>query len=103
MGACDGTEYSGYQCCKLCNGTVELLVTTSVGPRIIRYGFPGQENILGECPDAVVSTELGSRPSWATGSPTAAIASGTRPSPSPAPTCPTTGRSRPAARAGRSI
>ena len=59
MGACDGAEYGGYQCCKLCNGAVELLVTTSVGPRIIRYGFPGQDNILGECPDAVVSTELG--------------------------------------------
>jgi hypothetical protein len=46
-------------CYRLSNGTIELIVTTQVGPRILRYGFPGDENILGEVPDAVVETELG--------------------------------------------
>src|SRR5258707_1309849 len=46
-------------CYKLSNGTVELIVTTDVGPRINRYSFPGEDNILAEMPDAVVKTELG--------------------------------------------
>ena len=46
-------------CYRLSNGTVEAIVTTDVGPRIIRYGFPGEENILGEVPDSVIKTELG--------------------------------------------
>lgn len=53
-------EYLGFaDCQKLSNDTVEVVVTTEVGPRIIRYAFPGGENILGECPDASVKTELG--------------------------------------------
>jgi hypothetical protein len=46
-------------CYKLSNGVVELIVTTRVGPRIIRYAFLDEENILGEVPDAVVETALG--------------------------------------------
>lgn len=46
-------------CYKLSNGTVELVVTTNVGPRILRYAFCDEENILGEAPGAVVKTELG--------------------------------------------
>jgi len=47
-------------CRKLANGEVEAVVTTDLGPRILRYGFPGQENILGLCPpEAKVTTELG--------------------------------------------
>src|SRR5215210_5282113 len=46
-------------CYKLSNGTVEVIVTTDVGPRIIRYSFPGEDNILAEMPDAVVKTDLG--------------------------------------------
>jgi hypothetical protein len=46
-------------CYKLSNGTVEVIVTTDVGPRIIRYSFPGDDNILAEMPDAVVKTDLG--------------------------------------------
>lgn len=46
-------------CYKLSNGTVELIVTTDVGPRIIRYSFPGEDNILAELPDTVVKTEFG--------------------------------------------
>ena len=46
-------------CYRLSNGTVEVVVTTDVGPRIIRYAFIGQDNILGEFPDLKVTTELG--------------------------------------------
>jgi hypothetical protein len=46
-------------CYKLSNAAVELIVTTNVGPRILRYAFRDEENILGEVPDAVVKTELG--------------------------------------------
>jgi len=46
-------------CLKLSNGRVELIATTDIGPRILRYGFPGQDNILGECPEAAVQTPLG--------------------------------------------
>ena len=53
-------EYLGQpNCQKLSNGTVEAIVTTDVGPRVIRYGFPGGDNILGEWPDAAVPTEFG--------------------------------------------
>ncbi len=31
---------------KLSNGTVELIATLDVGPRVIRYGFAGGENML---------------------------------------------------------
>ena len=46
-------------CQKLSNGSVEVVVTTDVGPRVIRYAFPGGENILGECPENALETELG--------------------------------------------
>lgn len=46
-------------CYRLSNGTVEVIVTTDVGPRIIRYAFPGEDNIFAEIPDTVVKTELG--------------------------------------------
>ena len=43
-------KYNGWDCIRLTNGTVEALVTRSVGPRIIRYGLVGGENILCEIP-----------------------------------------------------
>ncbi len=46
-------------CYRLSNGTVEVVVTSDAGPRIVRYGFAGAENILAELPDAVLTTELG--------------------------------------------
>jgi hypothetical protein len=51
-------------CYKLTNGTVEVIVTTDIGPRIIRYGFPGDENILGEVPNSVIKTKLGDWKPW---------------------------------------
>ncbi len=46
-------------CYRLSNGTVELVFTTDVGPRVVRYCFAGGANVLGECPEASVETELG--------------------------------------------
>ena len=46
-------------CYRLANARVEVVVTTDVGPRIIRYAFVDQENVLGEVPDEVIRTELG--------------------------------------------
>ena len=46
-------------CYRLSNGTAELVFTTDVGPRILRYSLAGGENVLGECPEASVKTELG--------------------------------------------
>jgi hypothetical protein len=51
-------------CLRLSNGTVEVVVTTAIGPRIIRYAFAGEDNILGEVPDDVVKTELGMWKPW---------------------------------------
>ena len=46
-------------CYRLSNDTVELIVSTDVGPRIFRYGFRDAENMLGEVPEASIVTELG--------------------------------------------
>ena len=51
-------------CRRLSNDTVEVVVTTDVGPRIIRYGFLGGDNALGECPETKVETELGEWRPW---------------------------------------
>jgi hypothetical protein len=51
-------------CYKLSNGTVEVIVTTDIGPRIIRYGFVGEDNIFGEIPEMKVPTELGDWRPW---------------------------------------
>jgi hypothetical protein len=43
--------YQGWpRCYRLWNDAVELIVTTDVGPRVIRFGFTG-ENELGEFPE----------------------------------------------------
>lgn len=45
-------EKTGYQgwpnCYRISNGEVELVVTTDVGPRVIRYGFVGGRNVFKE-------------------------------------------------------
>jgi hypothetical protein len=51
-------------CYRLANKSVEVVVTTDVGPRIIRYAFVGEENILAEMPDDAVKTELGVWKPW---------------------------------------
>ena len=41
--------YRGWpNCCRISNGKVELIVTTDVGPRVIRFGFVGGQNLFKE-------------------------------------------------------
>ncbi len=48
---CEVIPYGGWaNCVRLTNGRTELVVTTDVGPRIIRYGKPGGQNFLKEYP-----------------------------------------------------
>lgn len=51
-------------CQRLSNGTVEVVVTTDVGPRVARYALAGGENVLAEVPDAVTKTALGDWKAW---------------------------------------
>ncbi|MBL7700332.1 MAG: hypothetical protein JNK79_19360 [Chitinophagaceae bacterium] len=39
-------EFKGWNCVQITNGHVELIVSTSVGPRILYYGFAGGENLF---------------------------------------------------------
>ena len=51
------TAYKGWpNCYRISNGTVELIVTTDVGPRVIRYAFVGGENEFFEDPAQVGKT-----------------------------------------------
>src|SRR6516164_5989302 len=44
--------YKGWQnCYRVSNGTVEVIVTGDVGPRIIRYAFIGGQNLFKEYAD----------------------------------------------------
>lgn len=46
--------YRGWpNCYRMSNGVIDLIVTTDVGPRIIRFGFVGQENEFKEYEDTV--------------------------------------------------
>ena len=43
------TEYKGWaHCYRVTNGEIELIVTGDVGPRIIRFGFVGGQNLFKE-------------------------------------------------------
>jgi hypothetical protein len=45
-------SYAGWpNCYRLSNGSVDLVVTTDVGPRVIRFGFVGEENEFKEYKD----------------------------------------------------
>jgi hypothetical protein len=46
-------------CFRLFNDEIEAIVTTDFGPRIIKFSFIDEENILGEHLDAAVKTDLG--------------------------------------------
>ena len=49
--------YAGWKhCLKLSNGKVELVITTDVGPRVIRFGFVGGQNLFKEYPDQLGRT-----------------------------------------------
>ena len=45
-------EYKGWKnCLEISNGIVDLIATTDVGPRIIKFGFTGKENEFCEFPE----------------------------------------------------
>ncbi len=51
------TEYAGWKnCLRLSNGTVELVVTLDVGPRVIRFGFVDGQNLFKEFEEQVGKT-----------------------------------------------
>jgi len=46
------TEYKGWRnCYRVSNGEAELTVTGDVGPRVIRFGFVGGQNVFKEYPE----------------------------------------------------
>jgi hypothetical protein len=50
-------SYAGWpNCIKLSNGRIELIATTEVGPRIMRFGFVGGQNLLNEYKDQIGKT-----------------------------------------------
>ncbi len=44
-------------CYKLSNGQAEVVVTTDIGPRVMRYALVGGENILGEVPGSLAEKD----------------------------------------------
>ncbi|MGQ9662677.1 MAG: hypothetical protein ACUVWX_10145 [Kiritimatiellia bacterium] len=45
-------EFNGWKnCVRLANREVEVIATTDVGPRVIRFGFQGERNLFAEIPD----------------------------------------------------
>lgn len=49
--------YGGWpNCFRVSNGEVELIVTSDVGPRILRYGFVGGQNLFLEIPEELGKT-----------------------------------------------
>ncbi len=53
--------YGGWtNCYRLTNGDVELIATSDIGPRVMRYGFTGGQNLFYECRDQLG----GSREPW---------------------------------------
>jgi hypothetical protein len=48
-------EKTGYQgwpnCYRMSNGEIELVVTSDIGPRIMRFAFPGGQNLFKEYPE----------------------------------------------------
>jgi hypothetical protein len=50
-------NYGGWpNCIRLTNGKIELIATTDVGPRIIRLGFVGGQNLMKEVPEEMGRT-----------------------------------------------
>lgn len=50
-------HYEGWDnCYRLSNDVVDLIVTTDVGPRVIRFGFCNQGNVFNEYPDLLGKT-----------------------------------------------
>ncbi len=57
----DRIEYMGFSnCLRLRNADADVVVSTDVGPRVLRYALTGGENAFGEYPDSSTETSLGS-------------------------------------------
>lgn len=55
--SCQLVSYGGWpNCMRLSNGQIELIATTDVGPRIIRFGFIEGPNLLKECSEMLGMT-----------------------------------------------
>jgi hypothetical protein len=55
-------NYKGWpNCYRITNGEVELVVTSDIGPRIMRYGFPGGANFFKEFPEGLGKS---GEPAW---------------------------------------
>jgi hypothetical protein len=52
-------KFSGHECCLLENGTLKIVATSSVGPRILSFGFRDGENLFAELPDVVAQLPEG--------------------------------------------
>src|ERR1700684_3232043 len=53
----DKIEYKGWRnSYRVSNGEVELIVTSDVGPRVIRFGFVGGQNLFKEFPEQLGGT-----------------------------------------------
>lgn len=48
------SNFLGLECNVLENSTLRLLVTRSVGPRVLSFGFKDGKNIFAELPDAMI-------------------------------------------------
>src|SRR6266545_699287 len=58
------TNYKGWpNCYRISNGAVELVVTGDIGPRVMRYGFPGGQNFFKEFTEQMGKT---GEPTWQT-------------------------------------
>ncbi len=54
MIAIEKTNYKGWaNSYRISNGEVELVITSDIGPRIMRYGFPGGQNMFKEVPETL--------------------------------------------------
>ncbi len=57
------TTYAGYDhCLRLANDTVELIVSTGFGPRVLHYGLLGGPNAFALCP--ALKKDLGDGKAW---------------------------------------
>jgi hypothetical protein len=57
--------YAGLpDCLRLSNDRIDIVVPTTVGPRILRCGFLGGPNLLGEYPTLATNTALGEWKPW---------------------------------------
>src|SRR6266851_6863458 len=48
------TNYKGWpNSYRISNGEVEIIITSDIGPRIMRYGFTGGQNVFKEFPEGL--------------------------------------------------